>query len=293
MDVDLNLNNYELDDLLGLFNLSYNFDEEELKNAKKVALKTHPDKSGLETKYFIFFSKAYNIILNVYRFRCKRIKEVRNIDYVSEKMSEEEEKHLIKKLSKFKNVKDFNNWFNSVFEKVKVKDKDNDSGYGNWFKSNEDIDDRKLKNMNDMNKVFEKKKKETKAIVKHNGIIEMGGGGGYDLTRNRPIQYESDVFSKLKYEDLKKAHTETVVPVTMEDFYSKKRFDNLDSLKKYRDSSEEEPLSLSQSKEYLNKRKEQEEVVNSSRAFNLIKRDREIEKSNEKFWTYLKQLEDS
>ncbi len=293
MDVDLNLNNYELDDLLGLFNLSYNFNEEELKNAKKVALKTHPDKSGLETKYFIFFSKAYNIILNVYRFRCKRIKEVRNIDYVSEKMSEEEEKHLIKKLSKFKNVKDFNDWFNSVFEKVKVKDKDNDSGYGKWFKSDEDIDDRKLKNMNDMNKVFENKKKETKAIVKHNGIIEMGGGGGYDLTRNRPIQYESDVFSKLKYEDLKKAHTETVVPVTMEDFYSKKRFDNLDSLKKHRDSSEEAPLSLSQSKEYLNRRKEQEEIVNSSRAFNLIKRDREIEKSNEQFWRYLKQLEDS
>ena len=121
----------------------------------------------------------------------------------------------------------------------------------------------------------------------------MGGGGGYDLTRNRPIQYESDVFSKLKYEDLKKAHTETVVPVTMEDFYSKKRFDNLDSLKKHRDSSEEAPLSLSQSKEYLNRRKEQEEIVNSSRAFNLIKRDREIEKSNEQFWRYLKQLEDS
>tara|TARA_A100001015_G_C15010424_1_gene722812 strand:+ start:1038 stop:1919 length:882 start_codon:yes stop_codon:yes gene_type:complete len=293
MDVDLNLNNYELDDLLKLFRLDYNFSNDELKKAKKIALKTHPDRSGLDTKYFIFFSKAYNIILNVYRFRCKRIQEVRNIDYVSEKMDEEEEKHLIKKLSKFKNVKDFNDWFNDVFEKVKVKDTNNDSGYGNWFKSDDDIDDRKLKNMSEMNSVFEKKKKETKAIVKHNGIMEMGGGGGYDLTRNRPNIYESDVFSKLQYEDLRKAHTETVVPVTMEDFYNKKRFDDLDSLKKHRDNSEETPLSLSQSKEYLNKRKEQEEIVNSTRAFNLIKRDREIEKSNQKFWTYLKQLENS
>jgi hypothetical protein len=79
----------------------------------------------------------------------------------------------------------------------------------------------------------------------------------------------------------------------MDDFYNKKRFDNLDSLKKHRDSSEEAPLSLTQSKEYLNKRKEQEEIVNSTRAFNLIKRDQEIEKSNQKFWTYLKQLENS
>lgn len=293
MDVDLDLNNYELEDLLGLFKLNYNFTNDELKRAKKIALQTHPDKSGLDTKYFIFFSKAYNIILNVYRFRCRRIKEVRNIDYVSEKMNEEEEKHLIKKLSKFKNVKEFNNWFNDVFEKVKVKDSNNESGYGNWFKSDEDIDDRKIKNMSEMNSVFENKKKETKALVKHNGIIEMGGGGGYDLTRNRPVVYESDVFSKLKYEDLRKAHTETVVPVTMEDFYDKKRFDNLDSLKKHRDNSEEAPLSLTQSKEYLNKRKEQEEIVNSTRAFNLIKRDQEIEKSNQKFWTYLKQLENS
>jgi hypothetical protein len=293
MDVDLNLNNYELDDLLKLFKLSYNFDNDELKKAKLIALKTHPDKSGLDTKYFIFFSKAYNIILNVYRFRCKRIQEVKNIDYVSEKMDEEEEKHLIKKLSKFKNAKDFNNWFNTVFENIKIKDTNNDSGYGNWFKSNEDIDDRKLNNMSEMNSIFEKKKKETKAIIKHNGVVEMCGSNGYDLTRNKPNIYESDVFSKLQYEDLKKAHTETVVPVTMEDFYNKKRFDNLDSLKKHRNNSEETPLSLSQSKEYLNRRKEQEDIVNSTRAFNLIKRDQEIEKSNEKFWTYLKQLENS
>ena len=54
-DLDLNINNYSLEELLNLFHLDYNFGENELKMAKKMALKTHPDKSGLSMKYFIFF----------------------------------------------------------------------------------------------------------------------------------------------------------------------------------------------------------------------------------------------
>ena len=48
--------------------------------------------------------------------------------------------------------------------------------------------------------------------------------------------YSSDIFSKLKYEDLKKAHKETVVPVTEEDFINKKRFDNVEQYLRYRKS---------------------------------------------------------
>ena len=58
MNVDLNLDNYKFDDLLNLFNLSYDFTTEELKKAKKVVLKLHPDKSKLDKKYFLFFLKG-------------------------------------------------------------------------------------------------------------------------------------------------------------------------------------------------------------------------------------------
>ena len=140
-----------------------------------------------------------------------------------------------------------------------------------------------------MNNAFEKKKRESRALIKHQGIKEMINDGGFDLTSNTE-SFGTNVFSKFKYEDLKKAHTETVVPVTMEDFHNRKHFDNLDNLKKYRDSTTDEPLSLSQSKHYLNKLKQQEEVVNTNRAYNLLKRDEEIEKSNKQFWVHLKQL---
>ena len=56
-NLDLNLDNYELQDLLNLFHLSYNFTEVDLKRAKKIVLKTHPDKSGLSKEYILFFKK--------------------------------------------------------------------------------------------------------------------------------------------------------------------------------------------------------------------------------------------
>ena len=284
--MDLNLDNYELEDLLNLFKLDYDFDIEQLKQAKKIALKTHPDKSNLPNEYFIFFSKAYNIIYKIYNFRHKRLKKVENVDYKTEDMSESEQISLLEKLKKFKTVKDFNKWFNHVFEKVKIND---NTGYGDWFKSNDGVNNDKITNMSQMNDAFEKKKKASKALIKHEGIKEMNDNAGYDLTNNVK-SYGTNVFSKLKYEDLKKAHTETVVPVTMDDFYNRKRFDNLDTLKKYRNANTDEPLSLSQSKQYLNTLKKQEDVVNTNRAYNLLKRDEEIENSNKKFWSHLKQL---
>ena len=59
----------------------------------------------------------------------------------------------------------------------------------------------------------------------------MGGRAGYEIDRTGGIEYSSDIFSKLQYEDLKKAHTETVVPVTREDFENKERFNTFNSSK--------------------------------------------------------------
>ena len=37
--------------------------------AKKIVLKTHPDKSGLDKAVFMFFVKAYNMLVSVYKFK--------------------------------------------------------------------------------------------------------------------------------------------------------------------------------------------------------------------------------
>ncbi len=69
--VDLNIDNYSYEDILELFHLDYNFDITELKSAKKIVLKTHPDKSKLPKEYFLFYSKAYKMLYYVYEFRLK------------------------------------------------------------------------------------------------------------------------------------------------------------------------------------------------------------------------------
>ena len=53
-ELDLNIDNYTLNDLYNLFNVSY-LDEPSLKTAKQIVLKMHPDKSQLDSKYFLFF----------------------------------------------------------------------------------------------------------------------------------------------------------------------------------------------------------------------------------------------
>ena len=71
MEIDFNLNNYDLPDLLNLFNLDYQFTLTDLKQAKKIVLQLHPDKSGLDKKYFLFYVSAFRIIKNIYDFKYK------------------------------------------------------------------------------------------------------------------------------------------------------------------------------------------------------------------------------
>ena len=56
--LDLNIDNYSVDDLYRLFSIN-SLDENAMRESKKIVLKTHPDKSNLDQKYFLFFSSAY------------------------------------------------------------------------------------------------------------------------------------------------------------------------------------------------------------------------------------------
>ena len=53
-DFDLNIENYGYEDILYLFKLDYNFNEENMKMAKKMVIQMHPDKSNMDKKYFYF-----------------------------------------------------------------------------------------------------------------------------------------------------------------------------------------------------------------------------------------------
>lgn len=278
-NLDLDLNNYDLVDILKLFNLEYNFTKDDLKLAKKIVLMTHPDKSKLDKSIFLFYTSAYKIIYKLYEFRYK---SQQSTQYTVEKNRENE-----KILNKLK-CKDFNKWFNEMFETEKLKNEFTDGGYGDWISSNEDIDTR-ITTKENMNLAFENKKKEISSLIVRKGISEMKSNNYSDLTNDRPQSYSSDVFSKLCYEDLKVAHTETVVPVTNEDYINIKKYNTINELQIDR-SIKIKPLSYDESTKYLDNNTEIESRLDMERAYKLAKLDESAKKINNNWWGKLKQL---
>ena len=290
-EVDLDIENYELEDILNLFRLQYNFVEADLKRAYRMALKLHPDKSGLDGEYFRFYMKAYKIVENIFNFRNRKKKCAYDVVYNSKETDISEDKAVLLHSLNGKSIKEFNKWFNEQFEKTKVNDDENDSGYGKWIKENEVSENNEKVSLSEFGRVFEKKKTECKALVKYNGVQDTeGGNSGYNLVRDKVENYSSGLFSKLSYEDFKKAHTETVIPVTREDYEKKEKFSSLEMYKRHRDSQNTAPPSLQQSRQYLAERDKNENVLHARRAFKILKRDEEIEKNNKKWWSNLQRL---
>ena len=56
MEVDLDIEHYDLESLVKLFKIPMQFCEKDLKIRKKIVLATHPDKSRLDKNIFIFQS---------------------------------------------------------------------------------------------------------------------------------------------------------------------------------------------------------------------------------------------
>mgnify|MGYP001241302988 CR=1 FL=1 len=164
-DFDLDIDNYGLEDILNLFHLDYKFEKSGMKKAKAMALKTHPDKSGLDQKVFLFFLKAYKMCETIYKFRVKRQDLNLNTTFKYENLetlNEKQKEQLLYKKLNGKSAKEFNKWFNDMFDKVKVRSEDVDSGYGDWFKSSEDMDKGKISSMSAMEDEFEKRKMQVK-----------------------------------------------------------------------------------------------------------------------------------
>ena len=279
-DHDLDLDNYKLNDILNLFKVPYDFDEKDLKRAYRQVLMIHPDKSKLDAKYFHFYVEAYKILSNIYYFHHRK---KQSTEYEEQTISEEH-KIILDNIDKNK----FNEWFNKMFEKVKILDNEQDSGYEKWLRSNKDIFDTTSVAKNDMDAVFEKRKKQCRDLVVINDLQEIGSNGGYELARNRPKEYSSEIFSKLTYDDLKKAHIETVVPVTKEDYDRIPKFKNVESYVRHR--KEVTVSSLDQAKQLMAKKKERAKKTNMERAFYIYKQDEQIEKMNKKWWGQLKHL---
>ena len=279
-NLDLNIENYNLNDLLNSFKLKNNFTEEDLKNAKKIVLKTHPDKSKLDKKYFLFFSSAYKIVFQIYNFRSRV--DDKNTEYYIEE--DENNKLLIEKILKKDN---FNEWFNKEFEKLNLKD--SNDGYEDWLKSDHNMDYRTT-TKNNMERDIYEKKKELRSIIKREEVKSIQEL--YDnniLGSKENDEYSSDIFGNFRY-DVKKAYVESVIPVTQEDIDEQNIFNNLQQLNDHRNNQNTKPLSLEQANNYLHNMKNNDEEININRAYNLALENEKNNKLNNEWWKNLRQI---
>jgi virulence-associated protein VapD len=284
---DLDLDNYDLNELLGLFKLNIDFTEHDLKRAKKVAIMMHPDKSGLDKEYFQFFKKAYKMVEQIHLFRHKQFKNAQNKEYITD---DKDNAQLIKKKFHGKPVKEFNKWFNEAFEKIKMYDEENDSGYGDWLKSNENLEDNNVKSVSDFDSAFERKNSQLRALVKRQEVGAIGSNSGYDLVRDKPTYHSSEIFSELPYEDLKKAYSENGIGVSKSDYENRRKYDNVDDLIRQRGTGVE-PLSLEQSKNLLKEKEMKIKHSETQRAYRILKQDEQIRNKNKEWWSQLNRLE--
>jgi hypothetical protein len=284
----LDIDKYDLDDILKLFKLERNFDETDLKQAKKIVLLTHPDKSGLHADYFRFYANAYKIIFEIWEFKNKSEKSENVSDTFD--MSKSKKTVLDKTIQTKKSNKKFNEWFNNEFDKMNVINNEDETGYGDWLKSDDDIS---LSNNVDE---LDKKKRQLREneLMVYKNVNEMCfNNGSSNLSGDAPETYSSDVFSNLKYEDLHRAHTESVIPVTMDDFYKVKKFNSVDEYKRHRseDLITTPMLSDIQANEYLKHKTKMEDEYSTNRAYKLAKQSEQIRANQQIFWGNLMKLE--
>ncbi len=285
---DLDIDNYDLNDLLNLFNIPFNFDDEDLKNCKRRVFMSHPDKSGLEKDYFLFFSKAYNILVNIYHFKNKKDGDtnynVNNVD-----------KDKYEAIKRFTNSDNFLKEFNKLFEENKLTDDFRDNGYGDWLKqeSNKEILELNNKNLSKSERYekINKLKQMNHQIIEYENIGEYqtNNEGFSHLINNKPSSYGSgNIFSKFQYEDLKTAHETSLIPVLNSD----KRKENYKSIGdlKYARGQQIKPLTKKESIEYLKNKQINMEKQDTLRAYKLAKQTQEAQYINMKTEGYFNRI---
>lgn len=246
---NLNIHMYSFEELLGLFDLSYEITQQDMKRAKNKVLMLHPDKSRLPADYFLFYKKALDIIFNYYQNNTKINQTVpkEKTDYSPAEISDMN-KSTAKKIKSTigeMDPQEFQRKFNETFEKNMKKEV---TQVNEWFSTEDPVYDIKEKVLqNNMGTIMENIKKQNQGIIRYQGVQNMYSSGGTNLydeddadDESRNNQYvTSDPFSKLKYDDLRKVHKEqTIFAVSESDFKNVEQYKNIEHLNQVRNNKD-------------------------------------------------------
>jgi len=256
---NLDIHMYKLNDLLKLFELTYDISIDDLKRAKKKVLMTHPDKSKLDAKYFLFYKSAFDIIVKFYEEQNKHNKTTTKEDIAynagaHNTLNKSSSKQVSSVLDKM-TTNDFQNKFNELFDK-NITNKP-DASRNAWFE-NHDNEFEITENVNakNMGEVLNKIKDTQSSMTRYKGVehLYMNSNSGNKLyeDENDDEYVSTDPFSKLKFEDLRKVHKDqTVFAVSERDIDKVPQYGSVDQYMRTRGKQDMNPLEKTEAERIL------------------------------------------
>jgi len=297
---NLNIAMYSFKEILALFKLSYDFDIEGLKYAKSKVLRMHPDKSRLPSEYFLFYKKAFDVLVQYFQENQKTTKEVPKTEqvYVPPESSRDEHadaffrKQANMKMKDDAKQKEFSKQFHQFFEENMVRKPENQRN--EWFQHNDPLytfdAPGSSKNIGQAMETIKTTARQT-SMIQYKGVQELGASTTnttnryFDDEEEDPNEYIcSDPFSKLKFEDLRKVHRDqTVFAVSEQDLANVQQYTSVDHLTRERGLQNQTAVPMEETAA-VRMMREQEEAMKKraaerQHAANL--RSMEYEKKNE------------
>lgn len=256
---NLDIHMYSLSEVLNLFDLDYDISMDGLKRAKKRVLMMHPDKSKLPPEYFLFYKKAFDMVVRFYenQQRASQGVPVEKINYES-KMEGSPDKRIQRQVASAiqeMSSADFQKKFNQLFDQNMTKRPDPTKN--EWF-SNQDPNYVVPDNIsaNNMSTVFEQVKQTQRGLVRYKGVetlyVNSGSGDRLYEEDDDETYATSDPFSKLKYDDLRKVHKDqTVFVVSEKDIHNMSQYRSVDHIMQERGKQSLVPLAKPEAERLL------------------------------------------
>ena len=268
---NLDVASYSFDEILQMFDLSYTISPEDLKRAKRKVLMVHPDKSGLPPDYFLFYKRAFELVVNYHQSHSRQsqiVNEHTSVEYVP---ITETDTGTQRQLSEKTKSDQFQQRFNDLFEQNMAEKPDPTKNA--WFCDESAASlysDTGPVNASNLNSSFEsiKTRQREQGIVRYTGIKELssfsGGASSFYDTGPSSIGQEdpeedvyvsSDPFSKLKFEDLRKVHKDqTVFAVSEKDYDNVPKYKNVDQYSRERSKESLTPMEKQQAQRIFDER---------------------------------------
>lgn len=263
---------------LKLFNLSSNYNIDELKNSyKKMVLQHHPDRGG-DVNYFKMITHTFNLLSERLNQR-KSDKQFIDLKSDFNNYSDNQEKTIN---TSSINPDKFNlDTFNQIYNENRLESS-HDHGYGDWKNTNTSeentrtIDKFELNNFNSSFNQHKNNNHEQQQVIQYSEPQPSTKGTAMnysEIVDARVNDFSSDLDSNLKFTDYKQAHSNNnLINV---DKVKIKKYKNVDDLEKERSNINYKMTP--QQLESLNIQKRKEELEEEQRLQDVRRQDDKYE----------------